>query len=1417
MNELIKYFDKLSFTKGGEKFIYKVLDSAAARDITSFTPAANLLNITSGDNYQTILSKISKWFDSFANVAFSGDYQELNNKPDIPSVGSGNFIVKVNNTNVASFNANQNDDTELSLSIPKIDDSRASEETTYSSVYIDTLISKNRPQDIDEETWQQTIIDIVKTKIEGGEWDIPVDIPEQSIDIIDDTQLLYNKTWSSNKINSYIGKGILTIKVNNEIKATFGANQSNNTEFNINLPTMSTIQFEVVDTLPISGNAGTIYFIKNNTDEDDDTRDEYAWINDRWENIGKHKVTNLIAGTAIDINNDASVNVKYDTDTLYVNNNGELAVKRSSFDGDYLKKIKDMDAYTNEAPVGEIVMYVGPTVYDDNGAELYHHGYIYERVATTPVTPKETITIPVNTDVVTFSNGKKVYKHDFATVYNFEAHTPQTAEALDGGTFTDASKWTPLTLSIAKVGDVLYYDNNINNRATIESIDYYISNVGYQQGQYHINVTANSEEDAYEVAKNNGAIFDAPGNTGYTLVQAVNVVTDDGKHYKLSGASSSTSMTSANDGHCFIAEDGEMFWSELYIFMQRLSDEPIVDQYRLHNVYREERDCTPKYYVSDSDFVLNLRSQQSKSSYYDPLLNFTDNKIVSVNKTTSPVVIEIQSESQEGSQQTEDQEEEKPWKRIDVQPNSGNINFEDHDTQYSAGSGLSMTDNVITANVDNETIIIDENGKLKAVNSGGSTDSNGGNGTTIVNNYVVTEGDKQYTVEGGLRQVTLLHSYRCSLSEDKKVLFSKGKYIEDKELYVNTRQETIYEHTQPYYTTVYDESYADNGSMYDNYKIQLSAKLYYKDDASDAWTYDKDIQYMVNYSSSQDYAIKNFKKVAPISYAFKYITASQGQLCELLLSDDSNRRRAQKDNPSESFYTAINDTYNAYNLGFAKKVVSNLEASGIGIGDRIVDVFGNVYSIVSYTFTEFAKLQVYKIDSSDIAGYKVKLYLNLEQEAIASFNEDIQCSVDLSSHLNGGNEFVQNSHSYFMYEGATYKVIPPQQLTVILDTTLNDGFKPYYYKCSFRDLKTGKNVFHAYSDGTDNHPFICCFIRENCLDNNSRYSFRRTTNGCSTSHISQWYYPVNSEKSFADILNKATQEYNSKLKPLPVFAGFLNVGETYESAEPPVEIIEDDSVIGDITVEKQTVYDSELSTNSTNAVQNKVVTNALNRKVNSSDIANVARTGDYNDLRNKVNAGTGIDINGNNTVAVKIDNETIKVVEGRLKAELPNDYRITVDTQLSGNSSNPIANNAVQAAIEAIRQALAGLPVAMELSGNNLILKDQANNAVSTIDTTPFIKDGILETAQLIKVAETGVDVEAPYFKFVFNVDANKAPIYVSLKDFISVQVETDDYLSSVSTNPVQNKIVNDALNTKLNKNAFEYNEVEECLIIKTE
>ncbi len=63
--------------------------------------------------------------------------------------------------------------------------------------------------------------------------------------------------------------------------------------------------------------------------------------------------------------------------------------------------------------------------------------------------------------------------------------------------------------------------------------------------------------------------------------------------------------------------------------------------------------------------------------------------------------------------------------------------------------------------------------------------------------------------------------------------------------------------------------------------------------------------------------------------------------------------------------------------------------------------------------------------------------------------------------------------------------------------------------------------------------------------------------------------------------------------------------------------------------------DDQLSTSSTNPVENKVITNALNAKANSADLASVATSGSYNDLSNKPtipaaqvnsdwNAGSGV-------------------------------------------------------------------------------------------------------------------------------------------------------------------------------------------------
>lgn len=61
--------------------------------------------------------------------------------------------------------------------------------------------------------------------------------------------------------------------------------------------------------------------------------------------------------------------------------------------------------------------------------------------------------------------------------------------------------------------------------------------------------------------------------------------------------------------------------------------------------------------------------------------------------------------------------------------------------------------------------------------------------------------------------------------------------------------------------------------------------------------------------------------------------------------------------------------------------------------------------------------------------------------------------------------------------------------------------------------------------------------------------------------------------------------------------------------------------------------DSALSTTSTNPVQNKVITSALNNKADSSSLATVATSGSYNDLSNKPTIDSAPTINSGNAVA----------------------------------------------------------------------------------------------------------------------------------------------------------------------------------------
>lgn len=80
-----------------------------------FSQAASRENIASGEKMSTILGKIRKWFSDLKTVAFTGSYNDLANKPSIPSVGNGTVTITQNGSYKGSFTMNQSGETTIAL------------------------------------------------------------------------------------------------------------------------------------------------------------------------------------------------------------------------------------------------------------------------------------------------------------------------------------------------------------------------------------------------------------------------------------------------------------------------------------------------------------------------------------------------------------------------------------------------------------------------------------------------------------------------------------------------------------------------------------------------------------------------------------------------------------------------------------------------------------------------------------------------------------------------------------------------------------------------------------------------------------------------------------------------------------------------------------------------------------------------------------------------------------------------------------------------------------------------------------------------------------------------------------------------------------------------------------------------------
>jgi hypothetical protein len=85
----------------------------ASNTTTSFSTASIRSNISTGEKLAISLGKIAKWFSDLKNVAFTGSYNDLS---DRPTVGNGTITIKQAGTNKGTFSMNQTGDTTIELS-----------------------------------------------------------------------------------------------------------------------------------------------------------------------------------------------------------------------------------------------------------------------------------------------------------------------------------------------------------------------------------------------------------------------------------------------------------------------------------------------------------------------------------------------------------------------------------------------------------------------------------------------------------------------------------------------------------------------------------------------------------------------------------------------------------------------------------------------------------------------------------------------------------------------------------------------------------------------------------------------------------------------------------------------------------------------------------------------------------------------------------------------------------------------------------------------------------------------------------------------------------------------------------------------------------------------------------------------------
>ena len=107
-----------------------IIDADISESTVEFTKASERSNIKNGEKTNIIMGKIMKFFADLKDVAFSGSYADLSNKPTIPaSAENGKLTIQKNGTEVQTFTANQSTNAVANILVPTISNSAAVTQT----------------------------------------------------------------------------------------------------------------------------------------------------------------------------------------------------------------------------------------------------------------------------------------------------------------------------------------------------------------------------------------------------------------------------------------------------------------------------------------------------------------------------------------------------------------------------------------------------------------------------------------------------------------------------------------------------------------------------------------------------------------------------------------------------------------------------------------------------------------------------------------------------------------------------------------------------------------------------------------------------------------------------------------------------------------------------------------------------------------------------------------------------------------------------------------------------------------------------------------------------------------------------------------------------------------------------------------